>query len=128
MLINLNKLKEKKARLVLNERYIRTKTGLEGKLFDRKIIKEYMKQCGDTYFHKNIPLSINIEVNVSSRVNSLIKKNRYITNLPNVNIISQVISKSLVCLAYDSEYQIAELFITKVYGDENKIVIEIEML
>lgn len=128
MLPNLNNKNKRLVRMVLNERYLETKTGLDGKIFDRLIVKEYTKQCGDTYHHGKVPVGINIEIRVKARVSSQEKLNGFITNLPNINNLCSSVCKSLVGVAYDSECQVAELFATKIYGNEDRIVIEIEML
>jgi len=128
MQINLNNKNKKLLRFVLKEKYLKTKTGLDGKIFDRLIVKEYIQQCGDTYYHLGTPVSLNIECRVNAKINAQEKKNKYITNLPNLNSLCGAISKSLVGVAYDNENQVSEFFATKIFGNEDRIVIEIEML
>ena len=128
MLPNLNNKNKRLVMMILHEKYLETKTRLEGKMFDRLIVKEYTKQCGDNYYHGKVPVGINVEVRVKAKVSAQERLNGYITNLPNVNSLCQSVCKSLVGVAYDSEYQVAELFATKIYGNEDRIVIEVEML
>ena len=128
MQLNLNNKNKKILKLVIKEKYFKKKTGLESKMFDRLIVNEFTKQCGDSYYYSGTPVSINIECRINSKISSAEKQNQYITNLPNLNNLTSAVCKSLVGVAFDSENQVSEMFATKIFGNENRIVIEIEML
>lgn len=128
MLPDLNKKNPNRVRFVINDKYYNTKSKLESRMFDRLVIKEFSKQCGDVYYHGKIPLSINIEVRVKVRRTKEESEEKYITNLPDLNSVISEISNALVGALYDNVHQIAELFVTKIYGNENRIVVEIERL
>lgn len=125
---NLNKLKDKKARIVLNEKFSFNDTGLSKKIFMKSLIKEYVKQNGDTFFHEGVPVSINIEIRTTSKASSEERANRFTTHMPNLVKVVPIILEAMNGAVYTKVTQVAELFITKLYSNENRIVIEVERI
>lgn len=125
---NLNKAQAKKARFVLEDKFIKDISPLEKRLFDRKISVAYLKMCSDTYFHDDQPVSVNIEVRTKKRLLTYEKHNKFVTKMPLINEVSSSLLRALTGCAYDNIRQVAELYVTKIHGNEDRIVVEIERI
>ncbi len=125
---NLNNKQAKKVRFVLDQKFFTELKGLDQKLFQRKITMEYIRQCGDVYYHDEIPVAVNLEIRTTRRVTSTQKENKFVTKLPIITMVTDSVTRSLVGTAYDSVRQVAELYATKLHGNEDRIIVEIERI
>lgn len=128
MLPNLNKESSNKIRVVITDDYRFTSSGLEKKMFSKKLIKELSKQNGDAFFHEGIPLSMAVEIRTTARGTIAEKENRFTTSSPNIGPVLTTLIETLGGAAYAKVTQIAEVSMARVFGNENRIIIEIERI
>lgn len=125
---NLNKIKPEKVRVVLNHKYNFSSQGLDRKIFIKSLIKEFVKQNNDTYFHEDLPLSLNIEVRSMKRSSMAELENKYTTHLPNLGSVVNAVIDALSGAAFTKMNQVVEVYITKLFGNENRIIVELERI
>ena len=60
MRLNLNKLVEDRVKFVIEETYLEEKMGLDASIFNKVIVKEYVKQVKDNCYYDGVLLSLTI--------------------------------------------------------------------
>ena len=123
---NLNKASSNRGRFVITDDFSITRTGIAKKIFLRKIVKEFGKQCHDTFFHEEVPVIVNIEVRLKVTAPSYVKENKYLTNKPYLSDVLELILEGLEGAAFTNKKQVVEVFISKYHGNENRITVELE--
>jgi Holliday junction resolvase RusA-like endonuclease len=123
---NLNKASGKKARFVVRENFSIDRNGISKKIFARKIVKDFGAQCKDTFFHEDVPVIVNIELRLKVKAPAHVKENKYLTNKPYINDVLTVILDSLEGAAFTNKRQVVEVYVTKLHGNEDRILVELE--
>ena len=122
---NLNKLIENRVKFIIQEKYLEEKMGLDASIFNKVIVKEYVRQVKDNCYYDGVLLLFTIEIMLSKK-----KKNNseYIDGNPNIINLTKIIVNTLKGIAFEKENQIVEILVNKIHGNENKITIEIERI
>jgi Holliday junction resolvase RusA-like endonuclease len=123
---NLNKASSKIARFILRGKLDKTMGGISKTIFLKRIIKEFGSQCHDTFFHEGVPVIMNVEIRIQKNASNEIKNNKYLPHRPSVSELLTNISKALSGAAYHNEMQIVEVFVTKIFGNEDRLTVEME--
>jgi len=125
MRLNLNKLVEDRVKFVIEETYLEEKMGLDASIFNKVIVKEYVKQVKDNCYYDGVLLSLTIEIMLSKK-----KKNNseYIDGNPNIINLTKTIVNTLKGIAFEKENQIVEILVNKIHGNKNKITVELERI
>ena len=100
-------------------------------VYHNQIVKAMVEQCGgDLFFGEGIPVSIEIEImSVRPKTTKLEKENQINhTGFPKVSTVLAHFMEALKGAAYISESQVADVFITKVRGNEDRIRVTISRL
>ena len=120
-------------RFVRRGQYVSTYTPKETGEYEKKIKEVYL--YGKHKKFENEPLKVKImayykppESMSKRKKEELIKKHHWRYKKPDIDNIAKVVCDALNGVAYNDDKQIAMLFITKQYGEEDKIVIEIDEL
>jgi len=122
---NLNKLIENRVKFIVQEKYLEDKMGLDASIFNRVIVKEYVRQVKDNCYYDGVLLLLTIEIMLSKK-----KKNNseYIDGNPNIINLTKTIVSTLKGIAFEKENQIVEILVNKIHGNENKITVELERI
>ena len=122
---NLNKLIENRVKFIVQEKYLEDKMGLDASIFNRVIVKEYVRQVKDNCYYDGVLLLLTIEIMLSKK-----KKNNseYIDGHPNIINLTKTIVNTLKGIAFEKENQIVEILVNKIHGNENKITVELERI
>jgi Holliday junction resolvase RusA-like endonuclease len=122
---NLNKLIENRVKFIVQEKYLEDKMGLDASIFNRVIVKEYVRQVKDNCYYDGVLLLLTIEIMLSKK-----KKNNseYIDGNPNIINLTKTIVNTLKGIAFEKENQIVEILVNKIHGNENKITVELERI
>jgi Holliday junction resolvase RusA-like endonuclease len=120
---NLNKLVEDRVKFIIEETYLEEKMGLDASIFNKVIVKEYVRQVKDNCYYDGVLLLLTIEIMLSKK-----KKNNseYIDGNPNIINLTKTIVNTLKGIAFEKENQIVEMLVNKIHGDKNKITVELE--
>lgn len=114
-------------------RFVKTYTPKETASYENLIKLQFKISCGDWY--SELPLKMKITA-VHGIVKSASKKDRARmldgelkpTKKPDADNIVKIICDALNGVAYKDDTQVVELEIKKVYGELEKVVVEIEEL
>jgi Holliday junction resolvase RusA-like endonuclease len=122
---NLNKLIENRVKFIVQEKYLEDKMGLDASIFNKVIVKEYVRQVKDNCYYDGVLLLLTIEIMLSKK-----KKNNseYIDGNPNIINLTKTIVNTLKGIAFEKENQIVEILVNKIHGNENKITVELERI
>ena len=122
---NLNKLIENRVKFIIQEKYLEEKIGLDASIFNKVIVKEYVRQVKDNCYYDGVLLLLTIEIMLSKK-----KKNNseYIDGNPNIINLTKTIVNTLKGIAFEKENQIVEMLVNKIHGNENKITVELERI
>ena len=114
-------------------RFVKTYTPTETASYENLIKLQFKISCGDWY--SELPLKMKITA-IHGIVKSASKKDRAKmldgdlkpTKKPDADNIVKIICDALNGVAYKDDTQVVELEIKKVYGELEKVVVEIEEL
>ena len=122
---NLNKLIENRVKFIIQEKYLEEKIALDASIFNKVIVKEYVRQVKDNCYYDGVLLLLTIEIMLSKK-----KKNNleYIDGNPNIINLTKTIVNTLKGIAFEKENQIVEMLVNKIHGNENKITVELERI
>jgi Holliday junction resolvase RusA-like endonuclease len=90
-----------------------------------------VEQCGGSLFYNDgIPVGIDIEIiTLVRRMNANEKQNqKNHTSFPEVSSVLKEVVEALKGAAYVSKSQVAEVFISKIHGNEDRIKITVYRL
>lgn len=112
-------------------RYVKTYTPQDTAVYENLIKLQFKMSCGE--FYSELPLMMNITA-IHGIPKSESKKNRVrmLSNeirpakKPDSDNIAKIICDSLNKVAYNDDTQVIELHIKKIYGEIEKIIVEIE--
>ncbi len=119
---------QNKIRVVVFDKFRFDSSGLIKKMFEKKLIKEFTKQNGDAFFNEGIPLSLSLEVRTTSKGSLAEKENQFSTFSPNLSNVIKSIINALSGAAFYKVNQVAEISVSKLFSNQDRIVIEIERI
>lgn len=99
-------------------------------VFKAQILKEFVEQVGDVFYDEKIPVSVQIEIVSRKKGVPLNVRNsqKYSTHPPMLTKAVDLIVGGLEHGVYYNQSQVAEIIITKVYGNEDQIRITVERI
>lgn len=122
---NMNKYAAPRVRFVIREKYLEEKMGLAADIFNNLIIKEYIRQVKDNCYYDGVLLTLTIQITLKKGKKATTE---YVDGNPNLINFTKMVMSTLKNIAYEKENQIVEILASKVYGEENKITIELERM
>lgn len=125
-------------RFVRTGKFVRTYNPTSTVEYEKLVKESYKNQLGRTFIGtEDFEGEISVKITAYFKPNKstskklkeeLIKNNIGYTHKPDCDNIAKIILDALNGLAFKDDNQITELFITKLYGEEDKVEVEIERL
>ena len=99
-------------------------------VFKARILKDFVEQVGDVFYDEKIPVSVQIEITSYKKSAPLTvrKEQKYSTHPPGLLKAAILIVEGMEHGVYYNQSQVAEILITKVYGNEDQIRITLERI
>jgi Holliday junction resolvase RusA-like endonuclease len=124
-------MRSKNNTFVLNKRFPTYLSPRLKPVYHNEIVKAMVEQCGGSLFYNDgIPVGIDIEIiTLVRRMNANEKQNqKNHTSFPEVSSVLKEVVEALKGAAYVSKSQVAEVFISKIHGNEDRIKITVYRL
>ncbi len=114
-------------------KYVRTYTPEQTVIYENLIKLEYQRQCGNSFFEREVPLSLTIRAyyaipkSTSKKRQSLMLEEKIRpTKKPDWDNIGKVVCDSLNAVAYHDDAQVTNANVIKLYSDKPRIEVEIQ--
>jgi Holliday junction resolvase RusA-like endonuclease len=110
---------------VIKERFPTYLSPRMKEVYRMKIIREFVKQCGDLFFNEKVPVALTIEIVEKKRLKKEEREEPFAVGHPRLDTVTKTFIEALNGAAYYSASQISEVYISKLNGNDFQIRVQL---
>jgi Holliday junction resolvase RusA-like endonuclease len=110
---------------VIKERFPTYLSPRMREVYRMKIIREFVKQCGDLFFNEKVPVALTIEIVEKKRLKKEEREEPFAVGHPRLDTVTKTFIEALNGAAYYSASQVSEVYVSKLNGNDFQIRVQL---